>query len=69
MKDCSDASAPLGTAGPGEGARDADAALRQAPVAGGNKTVFIIVNNDAQIDQEQLSSLLGKASCIIYGVK
>ncbi|XP_018025449.1 PHD finger protein 3 isoform X2 [Hyalella azteca] len=56
VKDCSDASTPASSY-----RNNSDGlSLNAAPPAasGGNKTVFIIVNNDSQIDQDQLSSIL-----------
>jgi hypothetical protein len=59
VKDCSDASTPTSSyRNNGDGL-----SLNATPPAasGGNKTVFIIVNNDSQIDQDQLSSILGES--------
>ena len=50
IKDCFDSSEEQHQAAPEP--------LPPAP-AQGNKTVFIIVNNDAQIDHNQLSNILG----------
>ena len=56
VKDCSDAS-NSSTGMPGQSSSSAQS---------NNKTVFIIVNNDAQIDQEQLSSLLGMYCALLF---